>query len=48
MLEQVCERPAQVEIIGAQSEHDAEAACGGKCHEKINKRTAISLPSFRE
>src|SRR5271166_956261 len=33
-------------MIGAQGEYDAEAI--DKLHQKFNKRTAITLPSFRE
>ena len=33
-------------MIGTQGEHDAEAAGSGKRHQKINKRTAISLLGF--
>jgi len=38
MLEQVRQRPAEVEMVGAQREHDPEPAGGGQRHEKIDER----------
>ena len=43
MLEQIRQRPAQIEMVGAEREHDPETAARGEPYQKIHKRRARGL-----